>query len=374
MAIPHKMTLLAALALAAAACSGTAATTTAPPATTTTTVPPSTTVPPAITAPPPTTSTTFPLPTTTLPPRPFTIAAATPVVVPAPGQQFTNPGAIVREGRRWSMLRNSFTSFPGRSITHHLVSTDGMTWEERVDDPVFKSDDVPFGGGNAFLMSAYVDDDGTWVGYFYTWEGRFGNNVIGRATAAGPNGPWLADPAPVLTPGGRRAWDGASVIEPSVVRTEDGLLMYYAGIDATGVGAIGLATSDDGIAWTKHDDPSTTQDRFAESDPVLVGDGGWDGRSIGCPDVVAVDGGLLMTYDSSSPRRSGVGAARSDDGVTWRPVATNPQITTADTPGGERFFQSELVAGPEGVWFFLEVSANDGTVVYPYAVDLDLLG
>ncbi len=359
----------AALALAAAACSGAAPAPTEPPPAPATSTTTSTVAVPVTEAPP--TPTTRPVPTTTTttaPARPIALAAPDPVAGPAAGQRFANPGAVVADGGGYVMFRNSFTSFPGRSVTHLLTSSDGASWEERGGGPVFTSDDVPFGGGTAFLTSAYVAADGTWVGYFYTWGGRFGTNVIGRATAPDPAGPWLPDPEPVLVPGPRRAWDGSSVIEPSVVATDDGFLMYYAGIDATGIGAIGLATSADGITWAKHDDPATGDVRFADSDPVLTAGGGWDGGSVGCPNVVANADGFLMTYDSSSPSGSGIGAAFSRDGVRWTPAPTNPQVGGPGVPGG-RLFQIELAAGPGGTWLFLEVGDGTGTAIYRYRVD-----
>jgi len=44
---------------------------------------------------------------------------------------------------------------------------------------------------------------------------------------------------------------------------------------------IGLAYSQDGISWTKYNDPSTTSTLYADSDPVLTaGPGNWEGTDV----------------------------------------------------------------------------------------------
>jgi len=46
--------------------------------------------------------------------------------------------------------------------------------------------------------------------------------------------------------------------------------MFYVGIgDQNHLGMIGMATSTDGIHWTKYDNPETTGDLFALSDPIF---------------------------------------------------------------------------------------------------------
>jgi len=59
------------------------------------------------------------------------------------------------------------------------------------------------------------------------------------------------DPKPVLEPGSKGSWDEVRVDTPSVVKTDDGYAMYYAGASADGVIMIGMATSSDGITWKK---------------------------------------------------------------------------------------------------------------------------
>ena len=90
--------------------------------------------------------------------------------------------------------------------------------------------------------------------------------------------------------------------------------MWYAG-QGTVYGAIGLATSADGVTWTKYDDAATA----AAADPVLTHGqaGAADSFSAGDPTVLK-DGAtwkLWYTGDDSSKKR--IAYATSLDGVHW---------------------------------------------------------
>jgi predicted GH43/DUF377 family glycosyl hydrolase len=62
---------------------------------------------------------------------------------------------------------------------------------------------------------------------------------------------------PVLVPSEK--WEGRSLDRPRVVVTPDGLAMLYSG---RGITERGLATSTDGIAWTKLPGPNIQQKDF----------------------------------------------------------------------------------------------------------------
>jgi predicted GH43/DUF377 family glycosyl hydrolase len=121
---------------------------------------------------------------------------------------------------------------------------------------------------------------------------------------------------PVLT-GTSGAFDEHGVSGPDVVYDASAAppyRMYYAGRGAV-FGAIGMATSSDGVTWTKHDDDATpaptdavlehgeagSADSFAAADPSVIRDGAtWK---------------LWYTGDDSSKKR--IAYATSPDGVAW---------------------------------------------------------
>lgn len=177
-------------------------------------------------------------------------------------------------------------------------------------------------------------------------------------------------PNPVLPRGPEGAWDSHDVLNPSVVKTATGYLNLYSGYDGR-TWRTGLATSADGIAWTKRtqilapspatwegsyiaangsvidhgglayyyqagDPPriglarQTSQFVFAKrTQPVLdVGPyGSWDERGVADPYVIEAAGRLYMYYlGMDRARRQRLGVAQSDDGITWYKLRSNPVL------------------------------------------------
>jgi hypothetical protein len=108
--------------------------------------------------------------------------------------------------------------------------------------------------------------------------------------------------------------------------TEDGYIMYYSGgPDPNGwVWMCGMATSPDGINWTKYDDPDTSEAPHAESDPVMQpSDSGWDSIGVHCS-VLKTDIDWEMFYEGWPEGPSNIGYASSPDGVHWSKYLDKP--------------------------------------------------
>jgi len=160
---------------------------------------------------------------------------------------------------------------------------------------------------------------------------------IGRATAPDPTGPWTRSASPVLSKGGSGEWDSDFISPTNVFAMDTGgfIMFYYAGYDfSSSVGhQIGMATSPDGLDWTKYDDPLTTEHPFADSDPVLkVGTPAeWDGLQVWLCSVLKNQNGFEMYYTGQS--YAGIlafGYAGSPDGITWIKDSGNPVYTIND--------------------------------------------
>ncbi|MGA9531672.1 MAG: hypothetical protein WBR18_03050 [Anaerolineales bacterium] len=328
---------------------------------------PSPTTIPATATPAPTATETGPWPL-------FPVFSQEPVVPHGPqgrwDGRFMDPGAVVVAGGKFHMFHNGFPSWPAEVGVIHSVSDDGLHWQRVQEDWVFNQEGVEYAGLTLLAASALVEDDGTWVLYFYTWDSRSTNASakIGRATAPGPDGPWQADPAPALQPGPEGAWDDNAVISPSVVKTDDGYRMYYVGSrNSPRSKQIGLATSADGISWVKVDDPSTEDPLFAESDPVLVPveqSGQFDSRFMAHVNVVYADEGWLMEYRGDAGINDRLGLARSEDGIHWQRYPQNPVFGPDAFTGGNAIWFSELVHQGDRYFLYVELGKGSTTEVY----------
>jgi predicted GH43/DUF377 family glycosyl hydrolase len=271
---------------------------------------------------------------------------------------FINPGAVLFHEGKFHMFFNSFTTWPGVVKVGYATSTDGDQWQVATQEPVLTTDQIPFGDGKADVSSAVVLEDGTWVLYFHTISA----GQIGRLTAASPLGPWTADPEPVLTKGPQGAWDRYGVSWPCVIKDEDGFRMYYGGQDAGG-NAIGLATSSDGIHWTKYDDPATTSPAFAESDPVLVSSADWESNKVDRPRVALSPDGWAMIYQAGAVETRGL--ALSNDGIHWEKYASNPIFSSDVFPiPRAKTWDTNLLYRDGAYYYFMELGGQNGTDIY----------
>jgi hypothetical protein len=238
---------------------------------------------------------------------------------------YVSPGAVIYQDGIYHMLRNGFGDEKPTGVGYG-VSDNGVLWGEVGAEPVFSLE-----GGQ--VHTGLVASDGNWIVYFDSQlnkddeETRY--RTIGRASAPGPEGPWVVDSDPVLVPGGAGAWDQSLVQQPSVIETSNGFVMYYTGAGKDGY-AIGRATSSDGIEWVKDDQP------------VLTPDSEWEGSELTRPDVVVTEDGLVMMYGNRSGSHRGIATSR--DGLTWTRFSGNPVLDTRAVPRatmmtGELFYR-----------------------------------
>lgn len=291
----------------------------------------------------------------------FRVVGAGPVIprTTFPSRGAVLPGAISIAGdgtyHAWVI---AFASTPGTQDVHHLTSPDAVTWTE-VADASLAGLSEGLGNPGAMPTSVLAGDDG-WVMYYTgTLASEREGWDIWRATAPGPDGPWTKADAPVLRRGSAGAWDSAVLDFPTVIRTADGYTMFYSGQDPAhrDAGSIGLATSPDGIAWTKAGAPIVV--------PGLCG--GFDDRAIHQPRVVEQPDRLVMAYAGYAgalDSRASVGFADSiDGGQTWSCEWPSPALSTAGLPAG---FVHTLAAFQHGerVGLLVEWLADNGTDVW----------
>ena len=153
---------------------------------------------------------------------------------------------------------------------------------------------------------------------------------IGVATSSdGIN--WTKFPGnPVLTHGSDTEWDRSWIESPAVLwdSSTGTYMMWYSGVDTlTWRICIGLATSPDGFVWTKY-----------AGNPVLQPgpSGSYDDMWVSVPAVIKVEGQYHMWYSGYSSR-SGfsnltMNYATSSDGIHWAKFSGNPLFDTHTSP------------------------------------------
>lgn len=202
--------------------------------------------------------------------------------------------------------------------------------------------------------------------------GRYGDFTL----PAPPPGPeigyrWQVHSGPVLAPGAAGEWDSVDALNPTVVNFAGQLLNLYSGFDGK-TWHTGLAMSADGLNWSKQGkvlspDPGTWEGGLiAANGSALIENGrilywyqaggpnriglarstdgrnwtreagpvlelgpinSWDERGIGDPYVIRTDGGFYMFYlGQDRARRQRLGVARSDEGVHWTKLRSNPVL------------------------------------------------
>jgi predicted GH43/DUF377 family glycosyl hydrolase len=190
------------------------------------------------------------------------------------------------------------------------------------------------------------------------------------------------DPAPVLGRGPAGAWDSSDVLNPSVVARDGQLWNFYSGFDES-TWHTGLATSADGIHWTRRgkvlspDAEGWDRGYIAANGSALWRNGefwywyqagahdgvmriglarsadgvhfrkeaqavldvgpyrSWDERAVADPYVIETGGWLYLYYlGQDRAARQRIGVARSRDGIHWEKLRTNPIVEIADPGSG----------------------------------------
>ncbi len=197
------------------------------------------------------------------------------------------------------------------------VSPDAVTWDEKGNVLTSRSLEDPYLVLHNGTFYLYAEDKA---------DVPFRNIRLHTATSMA--GPWtdLGDTIDVSGSG----WDNTDVSSPVVWIEGSTWYLLYEGRNGSGQGSIGLATSSDGITWTKE-----------PTNPVLDRLNTWGTHYIVPNDVrKSSDGTYVMLFhgtpntDNSDIR---LGAATSTDLLNWTPVTDHlsfpkPQLESAFCP------------------------------------------
>ena len=217
------------------------------------------------------------------------------------------------------------------------TSKDGVSWTRYGQQPVL-SVGSPGQWDSGSVNECWVIQEG---GVYKMWySGQTINSTailtyaIGYATS--PDGiHWTKYPTnPIFSSAAGGSWDDKFVFRPMIIATGSSYTMYYRGENSKYVGQTGIATSTDGIDWT----------RKGTISPIPKGT--WDAYQSVPTSIIATPGGYLMAYDgrkSQSSMNWYIGFASSTDGVNWTPYTDNPVVAPNV---GAIAFDSEQVSYP----------------------------
>lgn len=234
-------------------------------------------------------------------------SAANPVLTGTPGawDELAAERApwIIKEG---SIFKMWYESGEPRQLGY-ATSPNGVTWAKHPANPVLQPG--PDGFDSIFVGHGAVLHEGI----YKLWYHAQGNEGAIIAYATSPDGINWTKQGPVLYPEGGN-WDEGAVWGPSVLRYNGLYWMWYAGAGPQTSPAVGLATSFDGVTWTR-----------VGTAPVIS-----EATAIGDPHVLLHGSILKMWYQDFEA--GVIKYAESTDGVNWTVSAGNPVLTPGE-PG-----------------------------------------
>ena len=218
--------------------------------------------------------------------------------------------SVLHEGNRYRMW---FSWRPKKSIAL-VESSDGVQWSKPliVLGPNEKTD------WEKDLNRPVVLKNGDRYQMWYTGQAR-GKSWIGYATSPDGKSWQRMSDKPVLS--AEKPWEKVAVMCPHVLYDDKTKLyrMWYSGGEQNEPNAIGYATSQDGLNWTKY-----------EKNPVFNPDpkNAWErDRVTGCQVLRRGDWHLMFYIGFRDESHAQIGVARSRDGITgWQRHPANPII------------------------------------------------
>ncbi len=160
------------------------------------------------------------------------------------------PGAIVLDGQIHLFYQ---TYGNGRhDAICHAVSSDGVTFRRDPSNPIF-SPTGEWTCGRAIDADVIVHGDHLWL-YFATRDPGMRIQMLGTASAALNSGfgraAWTQQcTAPILKP--ELPWEMECIEAPALARHGERLFLFYGGAYNNSPQQIGVATSLDGMNWTR---------------------------------------------------------------------------------------------------------------------------
>lgn len=180
------------------------------------------------------------------------------------------------------------------------TSFDGITWEKYGTGPVLIAGGEEW-DANSISTGPIIMIDSSYVMYYQGYSAITGQMNVGIATSTDGK-VWSRHPNNRITVDGNAIYHASEVIQK-----EGKYYLYYDGYDnTTGYRAVFLATSVNGVSWTK-----------VQSQPVLKSSSSWEIGGITFSTIVYENGKYTTVYADNGYSTCNFGIATSSDGITW---------------------------------------------------------
>lgn len=202
------------------------------------------------------------------------------------------PGARVIRGEVHLFYQTGATQ-PTDAICH-AVSSDGVHFTKDASNPVYHPTQMKWSVGRAIDAEVFVHGAELWM-YFATRDPSFKRQLVGMAKAPllsdFSRGTWhdVSIEQPILSPD--LPWEMTCIEAPTLAEHNGLLYLFYAGAYNNSPQQIGVATSKDGVHWT----------RLSEK-PLLANGapGTWNATESGHPGILQDDDGQTYLYYQGS--------------------------------------------------------------------------
>jgi predicted GH43/DUF377 family glycosyl hydrolase len=212
---------------------------------------------------------------------------------------------VLRDGDEYKMY---YTGFDNVGITRIGLATsiDGVTWQKYSGNPILAPDSA---GWDSRLIgwSDVLKKDSTYY-IWYNGDSLGGSHWSGIGLATSSDGVhWTKHPGNPVFQGGGTGWDGFEVATPTVVFKDSLFYMVYQGLATPGPYSFGWAYSSDAIHWVR-----------GGLSPIIVKTDSWENVTIGTSDVVSLGGKFYMWYSGLNGMTNHwqIGLATSVSGLT----------------------------------------------------------
>ncbi len=227
--------------------------------------------------------------------------------------------AVIYDNGQFKMYYQGQTSNSNWQIGI-AYSSDGITWTKNSDNPIITPSDSYFIGEIGLEEPAILKDN-----LYRMWYKNDPNSTIRYATSSGGI-VWNKYEKPVLI--NTDYWENLGVANPAVILKDGKYWMYYTAWGVDNGWRLGLATSSDGITWTKY-----------EKNPLDLPIKEHAGR----PAVIYYNGKVHLFYHTGYGRGTDIYHLISEDGINFSCENNQCSILTLGLPGS---FDSNTIIGP----------------------------